>query len=79
MYRDVIGIASSGTGQTLSYDVGDPRENSRAAIEEIGLFSSKVELSRFVLHCLVAVAVVLASLLLGLLVLGCVATRDHLT
>ena len=30
-----------------------PRENSRAAIEEIGLFSSKVELSRFVLHCLV--------------------------
>ena len=79
MYRDVIGIASSGTGQTLSYDVGDPRENSRAAIEEIGLFSSKVELSRFVLHCWVAIEVVSVSLLLGVLVFGCVAILDHLT
>ena len=79
MYRDVIGIASSGTGQTLSYDVGDPRENSRAAIEEIGLSSSKVDLSRFVLHCFVAIEFVSASLLLGLLVSGCVEILDDLT
>ena len=51
MYRDVIGIASSGTGQTLSYDVGDPRENSRAAIEEIGLFHLRSSL--LVSYCIV--------------------------